>query len=55
MTGKWKDPGLMGSHMGFVYSKDKAGGESEHSLMENYMEDRCGSRILVMDREIHLN
>ena len=54
-TGQWKDPGLMVSHMGFVYSKEKATGASEHSRMDNYIEDRAGGRILKMERERHSN
>jgi hypothetical protein len=54
VTVPWKDPGLMGSHMGFVLSKVNASGRSEHSRMENYMEDHAGCRIM-MDRERHTN
>ena len=49
LTGQWKDPGLMGSHMGFVYSKEETEGGSEHSHMDNYMEDHAGCRVLVVD------
>ena len=52
---RWKDPGLMGSHMGFVYSKEKNTEGSEHSRMDNYMEDHAGCRILLVDGEEHTN
>ena len=55
MTVTWKDPGLMGSHMGFVYSKEKTTGELEHSRVVNYMEDHTGLRLLKVDLELHMN
>ena len=54
LTGQWKDPGLMGSHMGFAYSKEKTIGGSEHSRMDNYMEDHAGGS-LMMEAEEHTN
>ncbi len=54
MTGQWKDPGLMGSHMGFVFSKEKTEGGSEYSRMDNYMEDHAGCRMM-MDGDTHTN
>jgi len=55
LTVRWKDPGLMESHMAFVYSKDQSTGGSEHSRMDNYMEDHAGFRILLVDGDTHTN
>jgi hypothetical protein len=42
LTVRWRDLGLMGSHMVFVHGEEKLPGVSEHSHMENCMEALFG-------------